>query len=99
MGYSLVTSKEVTLILAQRLKELRLLKKWKRSTLSERAGVTVSSLRRFEESGQISLDNFLKLLSALDRLCEMEKILFPPKARTIDELESQDRASSKRGSI
>ena len=99
MGYSLLTSKEVAGTLADRLRQLRLLKKWKRSTLSERSGVSVSSLIRFEQTGQISLENFLKLLFALDRQGELEHMLLPPEAGSIDELEKQDKKASKRGSI
>ncbi|MBN2657859.1 MAG: helix-turn-helix transcriptional regulator [Spirochaetales bacterium] len=99
MKFELKTSGDVAETLAGRLKELRLINKWKRSTLSERSGVSVGSLIRFEQTAQISLDNFLKLLSALGRLDDLDEVLLPPKAGTIDELEKLEGRISKRGSI
>ena len=99
MNYSLLTPKEVAASLADRHKNLRLLKKWKRTTLAERSGVSVASLIRFEQTAQISLENFLKLLSVLGRLDEVEKILLPPTAGSIKELEKQETKTPERGSI
>ncbi len=99
MSYSLLTTIEVAENLSLRLKNLRLLKKWKRTTLAQRSGVSVSSLIRFEQESKISLDNLLKLLSALGRLNEIEKLLLPPKARSIDDLDKESTDVSKRGLI
>ena len=99
MEYSLLTQKEMAGILAGRLKELRLSKKWKRTTLAARSGVSVSSLIRFEQTAQISLDNFLKLLFALERLDEVNKLLLPPPAGSIDELEKSESKFPLRGQI
>ncbi len=99
MKFELKTTGEIALALAGRIKELRLQKKWKRSTLAKRSGVSESSLRRFEQTAKISLENFLKLISALDRLDEMDKILHPPAVKSIDDLEKRKRKLPKRGSI
>ena len=99
MKYQILTPKEIAKILADRHKNLRLSKKWKRTTLSERSGVSVASLIRFEQTAQISLDNFLKLLSALGRLDEVEKLLLPPSAGSIEELEDQEIKTPRRGII
>lgn len=99
MEYKLLTSKEMARTLANRHKNLRLLKKWKRTTLAERSGVSVASLVRFEQTAQISLDNFLNLLSALGRLEEVDKLLLPPVAGSIEELEKQEIKTPKRGSL
>jgi hypothetical protein len=50
MEYTLKTPVETARDLSILLKELRLLKKWKRSTLAMRSGVTESSLKRFERT-------------------------------------------------
>ena len=99
MNYNLLTSKEVAKSLSDRLKNLRLSKKWKRTTLAERSGVSVASLIRFEQTAQISLNNLLRLLSALGRLDEVNKLLLPPSAGSIDELESKETGRAKRGLI
>ena len=99
MDFELRTTGEIAQILAKQVKELRLLNKWKRSTMAERSGVSESSLRRFEQTSKISLENFLKLLSALRRLDEMDGLLRPPSARSIDDLETRKHKLPKRGSI
>jgi HTH-type transcriptional regulator / antitoxin HipB len=99
MDFELKSTGEIAQILAKQVKELRLLNKWKRSTMAERSGVSESSLRRFEQTARISLENFLKLLSALGRLDEMGDLLHPPSAKSIDDLEAQKRKLPKRGSI
>ncbi len=99
MIYSLIAQKELARTLADRHKKLRLSKKWKRTTLAERSGVSVASLVRFEQKAQISLENFLNLIFALGRLDEIEKLLLPPVAGSIEELEKQEIKIPKRGSV
>ncbi|MCP4119072.1 MAG: helix-turn-helix transcriptional regulator [Desulfobacteraceae bacterium] len=99
MNYSLHTPEEISQTLAARLKELRLQKRWKRQTLAERSGVTEASLKRFEQTGKVSMENFLKLVFALGRLDEMGALLQPAAARSIKELEQQEKKTPRRGSI
>ncbi len=99
MKYYLKTPQEIGQDLAIRLKTLRLIKKWKRATLAARSGVTEASLKRFEQTGRISMESFLKLLSALGRLDEMEALLSPPPAHSIKELEQMEKPLPRRGSI
>ena len=44
---------------------------------AERSGVSLGSIKRFESSGKISLESFLKLLHILGRLNEFDGILMP----------------------
>ena len=99
MEHWLTTPNEVAKILADRHKNLRLSKKWKRTTLSNRSGVSVASLIRFEQTAQISLENFLKLLFALGRLDEVDDLLQSQVAKSIDDLENKAFNNPKRGSI
>ena len=80
---------------AARAKELRLAKGWRQVTLAERSGVSLASLRRFEESGRISLRNLLKLAFALNRLDDFDA-LFQPRASSIAELEALEAADKKK---
>ena len=100
MKLSLQTPEEMSQILAKRLKQLRLLKRWKRETLARRSGVSPASLKRFEQTGKISLDSFLKLAFALGRLDELDGVLKPPVAQSIKALEAMENLKlPKRGSI
>ena len=99
MEYSLSTPDDTALTLSKRIKELRLSKKWKRTTLSKRSGVTEASLRRFEQTGKVSMENFLKLVFALGRLDEVNELLKAPIAQSIKDLEKQEEKLPKRGTV
>ena len=54
--------------LAERLTALRKAKRWTQAELARRSGVSLGSLKRFEQQGKISLENLLALAHVLDRL-------------------------------
>ena len=86
---SLMTPSEMGRSLAQRARILRLLKGWTRDTLALRAGVSAASLKRFETTGKASLELVLRVAHALAGLDEFGKLLQPPPARSIEELEQR----------
>lgn len=87
-------------IIAERIRALRLLKGWTRQTLAKRSGVSAASLKRFENAGKASLDLLLKTAHALTRLDEFDKLLQPPTARSLAELEAWTaRRPRRRGRI
>jgi len=43
--------------------------------MAERSGVSLGSLKRFENTGKISLDSLLKLMHLLGRLNEFDNLL------------------------
>ena len=97
--FSLITPPDVSRTLADRIRELRLAKNWKQKTLAERSGVSEGSLKRFEQTGRISLESFLQLAFTLGRLDEFNELLKPPPARSMKELEEMERKKvRKRGS-
>lgn len=68
--------------------------------LAERSGVSLSTLRKFEQKGSISLESFLKLLSVIGGLEEIVNALKPnnPNFKSIDEvLETEEEITKKRG--
>lgn len=96
----LLSSSEVQQLLGRRMKALRLQVGFKRSTLAERSGVSARTLQRFEDTGEISLRNMLRLAHALGRLVEFADLLHPPEAATLAELEARDKKPPpKRGRI
>ena len=57
------------------------------SELAKRSGVSLGSVKRFELTGQISLESLLKLVQILNRLNDFELILRPDKnLKEIDKL-------------
>jgi len=81
------TPAEVAAELGRRIRVLRLARNWRLVTLSERAGVGMATLQRFETTGRITLENLLKLAEALGRLDELDSLFRPPPARSLDQLE------------
>jgi transcriptional regulator with XRE-family HTH domain len=59
-------------------RELRKQLKLSQAQLAERSGVSLGSLKRFEQTGKISFESLLKLAHVVDRLSDFEK-LFSPK--------------------
>lgn len=96
MTFILFTPKEVAERLGARMMQLRLARDWRRVTLAERAGVSPATVARFETTGQITLENFLKLAHALDALDALEAVFVPPPARSIAELERSVAAAPRR---
>lgn len=93
------TPEEASRSLADRAKTLRLFKKWKRSTLAKRSGVTEASLKRFEQTGKVSLENLLKIMHALGRIQEIDLLLKPPEVRSLNDLRAREQKIPKRGRI
>ncbi len=83
---NILTPSETEKLLAVRFKNLRLQAGYKRTTLAQRAGVTVASLKRFESTGQVSLKNLLRLAYALDRLPEFAEFFKASQATSLNEL-------------
>jgi HTH-type transcriptional regulator / antitoxin HipB len=98
--FSLTTPEQVRQDLAERFKALRLARGWKQATLAERSGVSLGSLRRFEESGRVSLESLLALAFALNRLDDFQALFQAPPASSIAELEAREaRPTRRRGRI
>ncbi|OGT19049.1 MAG: hypothetical protein A2342_06565 [Gallionellales bacterium RIFOXYB12_FULL_54_9] len=73
--------------IAQRAKDRRLALNLSRKTLAERSGVTEASLKRFELTGDISMDSLLRLALAMECLSDFET-LFPgyQSLQSLDEI-------------
>ena len=63
--------------LAERFRKLRKAKGYSQAEMAQRSGVSLGSLKRFELTGQISLESLLKLAYLLDRLDDFTKVFEP----------------------
>lgn len=68
------TPSQVQLELAERFKKLRKDKKLSQAELAYKSGVSLGSIKRFEYTGQISLESLLKLAHLFDRLDDFEEV-------------------------
>lgn len=91
------TPSKVMKELAGRLKVLRLRKKWSRQELADYADVNIYSLKRFETTGQISLERFLSICFALGVLGDFDRILKPRERINVKEWKVPDSKIRQRG--
>ena len=96
MSLQLHTPVEIRRKLAARLRGLRIARDWKQSTLATRAGISVSTLQRYERTGKTSVENLLLICHALGRLDEFDQLFRPARANSIAELERSDPDTPKR---
>ena len=100
MEYSLKTPERAGRELATRARAVRLAKGFKQTTLAERAGVSLASLRRFERTGKVSLESLLKIAFALHHLDDFDAVFEKPRASSIAELEAlEKRPERQRGRL
>ncbi len=79
----------------------RLAQNMTQQALADKSGVPLSTLKRFEQSGEISLTTLLAIAGALDALTEFGTLFPKPAAATLDELGSagidRKRATTRQG--
>lgn len=83
--------------LGKKARDLRLHYGYKRVTLSERSGVSPETIRNFEQSGKINLENFLKIAFALGESDKLAGVFDLPEVTSIAEIESRKQPLPKRG--
>lgn len=97
---SLITTSRVQKQLANHVKDRRLSMGLTQEGLAERSGVSISTLRKFEHTGIISLTSFLKLLMVVGGIEEVVQAVEPSQEefKSIDEVvEANDKHKHKRG--
>lgn len=83
------TPQEMQKKIAQKMRAKRLSKNLSQQTLSEKSGVSYGVLKKFERTGQISLESLLKLAMALGIIDNFNTLFTPEKpeeALSLDEL-------------
>jgi len=96
-SFALLSEDEIALILAHRAKRLRLQKNIKQKELGKIANLSsATTYSNFEQTGKISLINFLRVLKALGRVSEAEELLKLSLSDTINTYEDETLISKKR---
>ncbi|QIX96724.1 helix-turn-helix domain-containing protein [Cedecea sp. FDAARGOS_727] len=90
----LYTPAEVAQQVGSNAKTLRLAKNLSRKTLAEKAGVSESTIKRFETTGVITLEAMILLATALDELPSVTRLFKQEHPHSIEELKNARR---KRG--
>jgi transcriptional regulator with XRE-family HTH domain len=94
----LLSQSEIALHIAKQAKSKRLVLNLSQQTLAQRSGVSYGSLKKFEQTGMISLQSLIKLALVLDCLDDVMALFQPKKDlshATIDDILKEN--SRKRG--
>lgn len=84
--FNLKTPYEVSIKIAEKAKAARKYMKLTQQQLSDKSGVSLGSLKRFERTGEISLSSLLKIALVLDSLKEFERLFDKPEYTSIEEI-------------
>ncbi len=82
--FELLTPTEICAELGQRCKRMRLQANLSQLELAQRCGVSLSSIRRLEASGQATLDLVVRVTQALHQVSQLENLLAAPVLRIAD---------------
>lgn len=94
------TPKDDLLKIAKKFKEIRLDQNLKRKTLAIKSGVSESSLKRFEVTGEISLNSLVKISNVLNVRNWIASILEENYYESLEAIiDKQKRKKKKRGVI
>ncbi len=87
---SLKSFSEILLALGQRAQALRLSRNWTQQEIADRSGVGVATIHRFEKSGQVALENALRIATVLGVEAGFER-LFEALGQTSESLRKRAR--------
>jgi DNA-binding XRE family transcriptional regulator len=95
LDFGLATEAEIRAQLCQRLRNARLSQGFSQATLAEMAGVSTSTVKFIESQEQCTLENFVRVVSALGLVGEMQD-LFVTQPKSIAMLEQAQHSLIKR---
>lgn len=84
---SLKSREELFRELVERCRETRLRQNLTQSEVAARAGIPLSTYRRFEQEGQLSVERFVAVLHALNQIENLDKFLQPPPVSDLRQLD------------
>ncbi len=80
------TWKEINNEIASNVQKLRKRKKISQKELAEKSGVSLGSIKRFEQTGEISLQSLTKIAIALRAEDELESLFTSANFESIEEI-------------
>jgi transcriptional regulator with XRE-family HTH domain len=86
MDLALLSSEEIALEVASRLKSRRLARKLTLEGLAQRSGVPLGTLKKFERTGRIALVSFIRLAITLKDERALENLLLAERFETLEDV-------------
>ena len=88
------TPSDVAKRLADKIKRIRKRKKITQEELAARSNVSYATLRKFEQTGRISLESFIKLAMELGVIGEINSLFEQPVYSSIEEVINDRKQNS-----
>lgn len=80
------TPREIDKLIAEKIRNIRKRRKISQKKLSEKSGVSLGSVKRFEQSGEISFISLTKIAIALELDSELEHLFEEVPFLSIEEI-------------
>lgn len=94
--FSTLTDEEISLVLAHRAKKLRIENNLKQSEFSKGARLSSpTTYSNFEQTGKVSLINFIKILRNFGRIGELENLLKSDISSVIDNAQNSNKMKKR----
>ena len=90
IDFSVASGKQIEIALCSRLEKIRLSRNITQSQLAGEAGVSVKTIYRMEKGEGISLDTFIRILTALGIQKNLEILLPDPSVQPIDRIKNEN---------
>lgn len=87
---------EIRWQLRDRFRERRKEAGYSQEKIAEKSGVSLGSVKRFEQTGEISLTSFCKLLAAIGYLNDLDEVMKRPTYRSLDQMQKELERSKRR---
>ncbi len=92
---SLKSIDEYLLDLGARIKKARIASDLTQKELAQKAGIPLSTYRRFEQKGAGSMKDFVKICIALGRIGEFENLLSAPPYSPVEAYEKRTKEKQR----
>ena len=89
------TPNDINLDIARRIKRIRKRRKITQKVLASRSNVSYGSLKKFEQTGEISLISLTKIAIELGLVNEMKSLFTQPVYLSIEEVINEQRENSE----
>lgn len=86
IDYSVATSEQIESDLCKRLERIRLTRNMTQVQLAKEAGVSPRTIGRFEKGQGVSVDTFIRVLTALGIQQNLEALLPDPAVRPVERI-------------
>ena len=94
MKFNTMSDSEIIADLCRRIKDARIEQRLSQIDLAERSGLGIATIKRAEMGGSVTLSTLICILRGLNRLNQLEGVLFDTEVRSFNAQISGDRQNT-----